>query len=121
MLDVTNSTLMNGAGQPATVSGQTISKTRTWTARDRARYAALWKLGALTVRPSTKMAATTFGVSTPLVADAIKEIETDTKRKAAAAATDGSRISDATLRWVVETAGTERTWAAIERQLDLPL
>jgi hypothetical protein len=56
------------------VTGQAIAKSH-WTPRERAHLAAGWKSGILNIAPTTKMAATTFGVSVPLVDAAIKELE----------------------------------------------
>jgi hypothetical protein len=57
------------------ISAQTIAKSSTWTPRRRAKFAALWCSGHLTVKPTIKLAAVTFHVSVPLVADALKGIE----------------------------------------------
>jgi hypothetical protein len=121
MLNVTKPTIAHAARQPVTITGQTISKTSTWSPRYRARLAAEWRLGALRIDPTTKLAAAVFGVSVPLVTDAIKELEAAAKLKAAAAATNGSKVSDATIKWIVQDAGVERVWSAIEQQLELGL
>jgi hypothetical protein len=58
----------------STVSGQTIAKSD-WGPRQRADLAARWKLGMTQVDPTTKLAATVFGVSVPLVNEAIEDLE----------------------------------------------
>jgi hypothetical protein len=57
--------------QLLTLSGQTIAKTSTWSPRQRARFAARWKLGQVKVDPTITAAAAMFGVSVPLVMQAI--------------------------------------------------
>jgi hypothetical protein len=58
----------------STISGQTIAKSD-WEPRVRADLAARWKLGLIEVEPTTKLAATVFGVSVPLVNEAIEDLE----------------------------------------------
>jgi len=75
MLDKTTYTPGSPAPSTPTISGQTIAKTKSWDPRERAHRAARWKLGLAQVEPTVKLAATVFGVSVPLVNEAIKELE----------------------------------------------
>jgi hypothetical protein len=111
MLNTTNSS-------PAVVTGQSIAKSD-WAPRHRAHLAAKWRTGRIKVDPTVKLAASVFGVSVPLVMAAIADLESAATLEAAASVTNGSRVSDSTLEWMVRDAGTERVWAAIERQLEL--
>jgi hypothetical protein len=119
MLDVSKPTIARTTEQPV-ITGQSIAKSA-WGPRLRARRAAEWRLGLITVDPTIRLAADVFGVSVPLVVDAIKEIETTTTIKVAATMVNGSKVSDATIRWVVQDAGVERVWNAIKQQLELSL
>jgi hypothetical protein len=56
------------------LTGQTIAKSN-WSPRERAYQAARWKLGLLDIEPITRMAASVFRVSTPLIDDAVKRLE----------------------------------------------
>ena len=57
-----------------TIGGQAIAKSQL-APRLRAYYAARWKLGVLDVEPTTKLAASAFRVSGPLVDAAIADLE----------------------------------------------
>jgi hypothetical protein len=56
-----------------TISGQSIAKSE-WGPRKRARLAAQWRDGTLTVKPTVKLAAEVFGVSEQLVRQATDEL-----------------------------------------------
>jgi hypothetical protein len=62
------------ATSTCTVSGQTIAKSDCGPRR-RADLAARWRLGLIEIEPTIKLAATVFGVSLPLVNEAIGNIE----------------------------------------------
>jgi hypothetical protein len=55
------------------VGGQSIAKAQ-WDSHERARLAAQWKAGMLSVKPTTKLAALVFGVCTQLVRQAAEEL-----------------------------------------------
>jgi hypothetical protein len=75
MLDrTTNYSAVPVAPSTCTITGQSISKS-SWNPRRRADLAARWKLGAVQVDPTTKLAAMVFGVSVPLVNEAIGDLE----------------------------------------------
>jgi hypothetical protein len=76
MLDRTTTTYsMPPTASIETITGQAIAKTRRWSQRARANFAARWKLGLINVAPSTKLAAETFGVSVRLVMEEIAYLE----------------------------------------------
>jgi hypothetical protein len=116
MLDVTKPTITCITEQ-SVVTGQTIAKSA-WGPRYRARLAAEWKLGLVKVDPTTQLAARVFGVSVPLVMDAIKDLEAAATLKPAVTPTNGSHVSDATIEWMIKDAGVDRVWHAIEQQLE---
>jgi hypothetical protein len=60
-----------------TISGQTISKTKKWTPRERAHFAAEWRLGLLSVTPTVGQAAALFGASVPYTMAAIEDLKAD--------------------------------------------
>lgn len=51
-----------------------------WSPRERARMAAEWKIGNDHIARSTKMAASVFGVSVPLVVEASNELKKAKRR-----------------------------------------
>jgi hypothetical protein len=62
---------------PRVVSGRSIAQTTRWDARGRARGAAMWLAGLISVTPTAKLAAQTFGVSMPLVVAAVADLEAE--------------------------------------------
>ena len=60
-----------------TISGQSIAKTPWWRgdARKRARLAAEWRTGTLTVKPTVKLASEVFRVSEQLVRQATAKLQ----------------------------------------------
>lgn len=75
MLDKTTYTTTPAPTPHRVLSGNSISKTKTWTARDRAALAARWVFGLIEVSPTIKAAAGTFGVSVPYVQEAIADLK----------------------------------------------
>jgi hypothetical protein len=76
MLDKTNFTASPAMTPVRVISGNSISKMKSWDARERARFAAKWRLGGILVTPTTKLAAAVFGVSVPYVMEAIADLKT---------------------------------------------
>lgn len=77
MLDKINYTTTPAMMPVRVLSGNSISKTKKWGARKRARLAAQWRLGLIEVTPTIKAAAETFGVSVPYTAEAIADLKAD--------------------------------------------
>jgi hypothetical protein len=68
--------------QRPVITGQSVSKTRRWNAKTRARLAALWRLGHIDLVPTAKMASEAFGVSLPYVLAAITDLKVELERNA---------------------------------------
>jgi hypothetical protein len=77
MLDRTAYTTPPETTPVRVLSGNSISKTTSWTARQRAALAARWTLGLIEVKPTIKAAAETFHVSVPYVMEAIADLKAD--------------------------------------------
>ena len=60
--------------QARIISGQAIARSK-WEPRERAWYAAKWKLGKVRVDPTLKLAADVFGVSLPYVVEAVDALK----------------------------------------------
>jgi hypothetical protein len=71
-------------GLQQVVRGQSIAKTKSWDANDRARLGAMWKLGFISVEPTTRIAALVFGASETSIKKAIAELQSDSARFAQA-------------------------------------
>ena len=67
----------SGIKRSCVISGQAIAKSK-WYPRERARFAARWKLGAVQVDPTIKLAADVFNVSVPYVVEAIGDLKAST-------------------------------------------
>jgi hypothetical protein len=111
---------INGQG-PATkvtVGGQFIAKaTSGYPPRRRALDAARWLRGELTIKPTVRLAAQTFSVSVPLVAEAREQLEREERR-----ARSALPLSDSAIDNIVREVGVNRVWASIDRltQPELP-
>jgi hypothetical protein len=114
MLDKTGYTVppLASIGTKTMVShrGQTIAKTRSWGPRDRAVFAAKWRLGLIQVEPTVKLAALTYGVSVPLVREEIKILKTRTARANNRVKANGDEALDAYVR-----DNLLKIWDAVER------
>jgi hypothetical protein len=75
MLDKTAYTAPLKMAPVRTLSGNSISKAKSWTARQRARFAAEWLAGVVQVEPTLKMAAEIFGASIPYVNEALADLK----------------------------------------------
>lgn len=60
--------------QPPLITGQVIAKTK-WEPQFRAQLAAGWKLHKIDIDPSTKIAATVFGVCEHLARKAVTDMQ----------------------------------------------
>jgi hypothetical protein len=95
-----------------TVTGQFLARaTVNYPAYHRARDAARWIRGELTITPTLKLAAETFGVCVPLVAAARDALAREAQRQRSGAFT----LSDSAVDNIVREIGVERMWAAIDR------
>jgi len=108
---------------PKAVSGQYLAKaTVNYPPRRRAEDAVRWLRGQVTIKPTVKLAAQTFGVSVPLVAQARERLE---RRERAKHHGNGgaTTLSDSAIDNIVREVGVERVWRAIDRltQPQLPL
>ena len=94
------------------ISGQATAKSK-WEPRERAGYAARWKLGEVQVDPTLRLAATVFDVSIPLIVEAIDDL------KAAAPTTPTINSIWATLSGAERDAFVRRrlleVWDAVDR------
>jgi hypothetical protein len=89
--------------------GQTVAKTRKWGPRDRAIFAAKWRLGLIRVEPTTKLAARTYGVSVPLVRQEIKIL------KARMAKTNKVKANGIGALDAYVASNLHEVWCALER------
>jgi len=111
------------AGKTAkTITGQYLAKaTVNYPARRRAEDAARWLRGQVTIKPTVKLAAETFGVSVPLVAEArdLLEQQERAKRHGNGGATT---LSDDAVDRIVVKVGPERVMCSLDRitQPELP-
>jgi hypothetical protein len=104
----------NGGQAPATatVTGQHIAKaTVNYTPQQRAADAARWLRGELSIKPTVALAARTFGVSVPLVAEARER------------AKHFPVLSDNVIENIVREVGVDRIWRAVDKLTspELPL
>jgi hypothetical protein len=105
-----------------TVTGQYIAKaTISYPPRQRAEDAVRWLCGQLTVKPTVKLAAETFGVSAPLVAEARKRFEQRERAKRFNGGT--TTLSDSAIEGIVREVGVDRIWRAVDKLTspELPL
>ena len=115
----------NGGQVPATpiVTGQHIAKaTVNYAPQQRAADAARWLRGELSVKPTVALAARTFGVSVPLVAEARERFEQ--RERAKRFGNGGTAIlSDSAVESLVREVGVERVWRAVDKLTspELPL
>jgi hypothetical protein len=103
-----------------TVTGQYLAKaTVNYPPWRRAEDAARWLRGELTIKPTLKLAAETFGVSVPLVAQAREWLER-VKRHGNGGTTT---LSDDAIDRIVVEVGPERVMCSLDRitQPQLPL
>jgi hypothetical protein len=105
-----------------TVSGQFLAKaTVNYPKRQRAEDAVRWQRGELQIKSTVKLAAKTFGVSLPLVAEARKRFE---QRERAKRFNGGSTtLSDSAIEGIVREVGVDRIWRAVDKLTspELPL
>lgn len=102
-------------GKQAVVAAQHIAKASTGYPKcERARDAARWIRGELQVEPTLKLAAETFGVSVPLVAQAREQLE---RRASGKHHGNGgtTTLSDSAIDNIVREVGVNRIWASIDR------
>jgi hypothetical protein len=107
---------------PATaiVTGQHIAKARVnYAPQQRAADAARWLRGELSIKPTVALAARTFRVSVPLVAEARERHERRQHPKRFNG--DITTLSDSAIDSIVREVGVERVWAAVERATQPPL
>jgi hypothetical protein len=112
-----------------------LAKTfRTYPKRQRARDAASWIRGEVTVTPTIKLAASVFGISPPLMKAQLDrrrggDYDRDHRRPARAGQTHGngsgnaSQLSDDVVERIVAEVGVDRIWRVVEKltQPQLPL
>ena len=111
------------AAHPRHITGQYLAKaTVKYPKWYRAKDAARWLRGELTIKPTLKLACETFGVSAPLVAEARKYLEQQERSKHHGNGGTSS-LSDSAIDNIVREVGVERVWRAIDRltQPELPL
>jgi hypothetical protein len=105
------------------VTGQHIAKaTVNYAPQQRAADAARWLRGELSVKPTVALAARTFGVSVPLVAEARERFEQ--RERAKRFGNGGTAIlSDSAVESLVREVGVERVWRAVDKLTspELPL
>jgi hypothetical protein len=101
---------------PCVVGGKTIAQTTKWDARGRARGAAMWLLGVISVEPTAKMAAQVFGVSMPLVKEAVVALEAELKVKSNGHGRGNGSNGNGAVTYHYENGNSG---AEAERQLDL--
>jgi hypothetical protein len=117
----------NGQMAPATktvksITAQHIAKaTVNYPSRQRAEDAVRWLCGQLTIKPTVKLAAETFGVSVPLVAEARKRFEQRERAKRFNGGT--TTLSDSAIEGIVREVGVDRIWRAVDKLTspELPL
>jgi hypothetical protein len=110
---------------PATrvVTGQYLAKaTVNYPKWHRAKDAARWLRGELAIKPTIKLAAKTFGVSLPLVAEA-REWFAQQERAKHRGNGGTSALSDSAIDNIVREVGPERVMCSLDRitQPQLPL
>jgi hypothetical protein len=107
------------------ITGQFLARaTVNYPAHHRARDAARWLRGELTIKPTVKLAAETFGVSVPLVAEARDDLARDEQRKRFGGNGNSiTTLSDDAIERIVREVGVDRIWCAVEKltQPQLPL
>ena len=107
-----------------TVTGCYLARaTVNYPAWQRARDAAQWPRGQLTIKPTLKLAAETFRVSVPMVAQARAQIaQAEERRKRFNGNGTTTTLSDDAIERIVCEVGVERVWRAIEKltQPELP-
>jgi hypothetical protein len=116
-------------GKPIkTVSGQFIARAKVhYAPRRRAEDAARWLRGELTIKPTLKLAAETFGVSIPLVVEAREHhLRRLAQREQGKRHLNGGSVpglSDDAVERIVAEVGVERIWRAVDKitQPNLPL
>jgi hypothetical protein len=97
-----------------TVTGQYLAKaTVNYPSRQRADDAVRWLCGQLTIKPTVKLAAATFGVSAPLVAEARKRFEQRERAKRFNGGT--TTLSDSAIEGIVREVGVDRIWRAVDK------
>ena len=109
---------------PATaiVTGEHIARaTVNYAPRQRAADAARWLRGQLTIKPTVALAARTFCVSVPLVAEARERLDQRERGKRHANGGGTPNLSDSAIDNIVREVGVERVWAAVERATQPPL
>ena len=100
------------------VTGQHIAKaTVNYAPRQRATDAARWLRGELSIKPTVALAARTFGVSVPLIAEARERLEQRERAKCRTV------LSDNAIERIVREVGVERIWRAVDKLTspELPL
>jgi len=100
------------------VTGQHIAKaTVNYAPQQRATDAARWLRGELSITPTVALAARTFGVSAPLIAEARERLEQRERVKHLAA------LSDNVIERIVREIGVERVWRVVDKLTspELPL
>jgi hypothetical protein len=107
-------------GQPAkTVTGQRIARATTYTKKDRARDAALWRRRKLDIDPPTiALAARIFGISQPMVKKECDRLaQQDRRRNGSPIPPPTDHEADRLVQWL----GPERVMAALDRATQPPL
>jgi hypothetical protein len=100
------------------VTGQHIAKaTVNYAPQQRAADAARWLRGELSIKPTVALAARTFGVSAPLIAEARERLEQRERAKRLTV------LSDNAIERIVREVGVERIWRAVDKLTspELPL
>jgi hypothetical protein len=96
------------------VTGQYIARaTVNYPSRQRAEGAVRWFRGELTIKPTVKLAAKTFGVSLQLVAEARKRFEQRERAKRFNGGT--TTLSDSAIEGIVREVGVDRIWRAVDK------
>jgi hypothetical protein len=107
-----------------TVTGQYLAKaTVNYPPWRRAEDAARWLRGELTIKPTVKLAAKTFGVSVPWVASARELLEQRGRAKRHGTASSLMSLSDDAVERIVVEIGPERILGVVDKltQPSLPL
>ena len=108
------------------VTGQYIARaTVNYPSRQRAEDAVRWFRGELTIKPTLKLAAETFGISIPLVMEARRHLaQVERLRRLHQTDNDGggtTALSDSAVENIVAEVGVERIWRAVDKLTQPPL
>jgi hypothetical protein len=106
------------------IRGQYLAKARVnYRSWQRALDAALWLKGQLTIEPTIRLAAKTFGVDVRKVVEARDQLERREQGKRHAVNGGTVSLSDSAIENIVREVGIDRVWRAVEKltQPELPL